>query len=132
MDNNVYEFECLTLDVPNKNNRIYPKAVMEREIARYKKQYVDERRAMVTLYNDTSFIDLNNVVGIVTELSIIDNKLTSKVEVLDTPAFHSLCVNGKFDKDRFKVTTAGTATLENNVIQDNFELLGFHISLKEK
>lgn len=79
---NVYEFECLPLDVPNRNNRIYPRAVFERELARYKKEFIEEKRSLVTTYNDNSMVNLRYVVGLVTEASIKDNKLVIKIETL--------------------------------------------------
>lgn len=127
MDNNIYEFEALTLNVPNKNGRVYPRAVIEKELVRYKKEFIDERRAMVTTYNNNSMVNLKDVVGIVTEAVIKDNKLMVKVETLDTLAFHSLLIDGKFNKDCFNVAPFGMATLKDNVVQDDYELIGFHI-----
>ena len=35
----------LQTNVKNKNGRIYPKEIMEKEVNRYKKQYIDQNRA---------------------------------------------------------------------------------------
>lgn len=131
MDNNTYEFECIALDVPTINDRIYPRSVMERELARYKKDFVDKRRAMVTITtdSDTEAVNLKNVIGILTEASIKDNKLVVKVETLDTDAFRSLLVDGKFDPTYFRVAPFGIATTKDNVVQEDYELIGFHIAL---
>ena len=73
----------VTLDTPNKNNRIYPRAVMEKALAKYKKDFIDERRAFVQkqLPGD-SMVSLLDVVGVVKEFVIEGDKVIMDVEFL--------------------------------------------------
>ena len=73
----------VTLDTPNKNNRIYPRAVMEKALAKYKKDFIDERRAFVQkqLPGD-SMVSLLDVVGVVKEFIIEGDKVIMDVEFL--------------------------------------------------
>lgn len=61
----------IILDHPTKNNRIYPRDVMEKAIAKYKKEFVDENRAFIQkkLPGD-SCINLHDCVGVVKEIKI--------------------------------------------------------------
>ena len=59
----------LTLDKPNKNNRIYPTAVMEKAIAKYKEEFIDMNRSVVTnKIPDSDTVNLADTVGLVTEI----------------------------------------------------------------
>jgi hypothetical protein len=73
----------LFLDKPTKNNRIYPRDVMEKAIAKYKKDFVDEGRAMIQkkLPGD-SCINLHDVVGVVKEIKIEDDTVFVEAEFL--------------------------------------------------
>lgn len=61
----------LSLDRPNKNNRIYPRDVMEKAIAKYKKDFIDEDRALIQKkLPGNSMVNLLDCVGVVKEISI--------------------------------------------------------------
>jgi hypothetical protein len=71
----------LILDTVTKNNRIYPRAVMEKAIAKYKKEFIDEDRAFIQkqLPGD-SCINLKDCVGVVKEIKIEDNTVFVEAE----------------------------------------------------
>lgn len=61
----------LTLDTPNKNGRIYPRATFERALEDYKKNFVDEHRAIIVkLQPENAVTNLKDVVGIITGITI--------------------------------------------------------------
>lgn len=71
------------LDKPNKNNRIYPRDVMEKAIAKYKKDFVDENRALVQKKQPgNSMVSLLDCVGVVKEITIEGDKVVVDVEFL--------------------------------------------------
>ena len=73
-------------DKPNGNQRVYPHAIMEREIANYKK-LVKEKRALGELdHPDDSVINLKNVSHIVTDCWWEGKDVMGKIKVLDTPS----------------------------------------------
>ena len=73
-------------ETKNHNGRIYPQALLEREVKRYS-QMVKERRALGELdHPESSVINLQNCSHLVTEIWMDENKVMGKIEVLSTPA----------------------------------------------
>ena len=71
----------VTLDKPNKNNRIYPRAVMEKALEKYKKEFIDEKRAFVQKkIPETTMVNLLDCIGIVKEVIIEGNEVLMDVE----------------------------------------------------
>lgn len=123
------EFKTLNVGVPTQNNRIYPKEVIEKALKEYQKQ-ISERRAFVTMFSEGCVVNLKDVVGLVQEAKIKDDNLTIKMEILDTPASLVLkSKDGTLNASLIKVAPFGIATLKDNVVQDDYELIGFHIDL---
>lgn len=120
------EFEALPVGVPTRNNRIYPREVMEKALKKYQEQ-IDQRRALVTTYSEGGMVNLKDTVGLVTEATIRDNVLVAKIRLLKTPALDLLISDGKFNQEFFRVAPFGVGTLKDNVVQDDFEIVGFHI-----
>jgi hypothetical protein len=81
--------EILTLNVPNKNGRIYSKAVIEESLSKIS-PLMEKKRFLVIHQNDTipvdSGVDLTKTVGIVNEIEIVDNKVIADIELLNVPA----------------------------------------------
>jgi hypothetical protein len=78
-------------DTLNQNGRIYPYAILEREIRNYQK-FIAENRALGELdHPDTSVVNLKNASHIVKEASIDQQGVVSgTVEILDTPSGQTL------------------------------------------
>ena len=70
----------------NRNNRLYPREELEREVARYNEEMVVPGRAMGELNHPTSAdVDLERACHIVTEITQDDNIFYGKSKVLTTP-----------------------------------------------
>lgn len=70
----------------NRNNRLYPKDELVREVARYNEEMVVPGRAMGELNHPTSAdVDLERACHIVTEITQDDNIFYGKSKVLTTP-----------------------------------------------
>jgi hypothetical protein len=70
----------------NQNGRIYPKAILEREVAKYN-QLVHERRSIGELdHPDSSVINLANVSHLLSELHWEGDDVVGSVEILSTPS----------------------------------------------
>lgn len=70
----------------NRNNRLYPKEELVREVARYNEEMVVPGRAMGELNHPTSAdVDLERACHIVTEITQDDNVFYGKSKVLTTP-----------------------------------------------
>jgi hypothetical protein len=90
-----YHFQGVFIqtECQNGNGRWYTKPVMEREIARYTKDYINERRAFGELGHPAGpGINLPLVSHIITEMQEDGNNYIGKAKVLDTP-------NGKIVKN---------------------------------
>ena len=71
----------------NQNGRIYPKDILMREVATYKKVQIAERRALGELdHPESSVVNLANVSHNVTDAWFQGDDVVGKVEILDTPA----------------------------------------------
>lgn len=70
----------------NRNGRIYRMPVMEREVDRYIKQYVDKGRALGELgHPDGPTVNLDRVSHKITELYRDGNNFVGKAQILSTP-----------------------------------------------
>tara|TARA_Y100000592_G_C5444698_1_gene305364 strand:+ start:603 stop:1262 length:660 start_codon:yes stop_codon:yes gene_type:complete len=112
----------------NQNGRVYPKDILAREVAEYKKGPVAERRALGELdHPESSVVNLSNASHNVLDCWFQDDDVVGKVEILDTPS-------GKILKELLKagiklgissrglgsVRELGEGTVE---VQDDFELI---------
>ena len=71
----------------NQNGRIYSKAILERESAKYVKEFVERGNAFGELdHPESPVVSLKNASHIVKELYWKGNDLMGRVELLNTPA----------------------------------------------
>lgn len=73
---------------PNRNNRIYSKSIMEREVNRYIDEYVKQNRALGELSHPANRINIDpeRACHLITELRFDGNDVIGKAKVLETPA----------------------------------------------
>ena len=113
----------------NQNGRVYPKDILMREVAEYKKVQVAERRALGELdHPESSVVNLGNASHNVLDVWWNGDDVVGKVEVLSTPA-------GNILKELFKsgiklgISSRGLGSVkeihEDNTVevQDDFELV---------
>ena len=115
-------------ETKNHNGRIYPQALMEREVQRYT-QLVKDRRALGELdHPESSVINLQNCSHLVTEIWMEGKKVMGKIEVLPTPS-------GQILKNLVEcgvpcgISSRGMGSVreENGVtlVEDDFQLICF-------
>ena len=69
----------------NQNGRVYPRAILEREVRNYQK-FIQENRALGECdHPDSSVVELKNVSHIVREAHMEGDVVYGEVELLDTP-----------------------------------------------
>jgi len=115
----------------NQNGRIYPRAILEKESARYLENFVKERRALGELdHPESSVVNLQNASHNIIEMHWDNDDLIGTVEVLTTPS-------GNILKELFKsgiklgISSRGMGSVRKNVresadeVQDDFELIAF-------
>jgi len=110
----------------NKNGRVYPLAILSKEVDRYNKNYVQMNRAFGELgHPDSPSINLDRVSHMITNLYPDGNNFIGKARILDTP-------NGKIVKSlldggaQLGVSTRGVGSLKPHngyqLVQDDFHL----------
>jgi|TARA_R100000329_G_scaffold42515_1_gene39487 hypothetical protein len=113
-------------ETKNRNGRVYPLGVLQKEVTRYNKELVSKNRAFGELgHPDGPTVNLDRVSHMIEELVPEGNNIIGKAKILDTP-------NGKIVKELLKsgaklgVSSRGMGTLEKkgnaNYVKDDFYL----------
>ena len=117
----------LQANLQNRNGRVYPLDILEREVSRYHQAYVSQNRAMGELgHPDGPTLNLDKVSHLVTELYRDGNNFIGKAKILNTP-------NGKIVQNlldggvKLGVSSRGMGSLKENAagiqeVQDDFYL----------
>lgn len=115
-------------ETKNANGRMYPHALLEREVSRYAK-LVEQRRALGELdHPESSVINLQNASHLVTEIWMDDNKVMGKIEVLPTPSGMILTNLVQANVPcGISSRGMGSVTEQNGVtlVEDDFQLICF-------
>lgn len=76
----------LQSNIKNRNGRIYPKSVLEQEVKRYVKEYIDQNRAYGELgHPDSPSINLDRVSHMIKSLEPDGDNFIGVAKILDTP-----------------------------------------------
>ena len=116
----------LVAETKNRNGRSYPVSVLENEVNRYMKEYVEKNRAFGELgHPESPTINLERVSHMITNITKNGNVFEGKAKVLDTPM-------GKIAKNLMEagatlgVSSRGMGSLKNeggvNIVQPDFYL----------
>jgi hypothetical protein len=116
----------------NQNGRVYPKEVLMREAAAYKKNFVDSRRALGELdHPESPVVNLKNVCCNVVNLWTDGDDVKGDMEILTTPTgniVRELIRNniklGVSSRGMGSVKNLGENTVE---VQEDFSLICFDI-----
>lgn len=74
-------------DKPNRNKRVYPRSILERECSRYNESSIRMRKALGELdHPDSNVVNLKNVSHLVTEIWWEGNDVHGNIEILNTPS----------------------------------------------
>ena len=115
-------------ETKNGNGRVYPHAILEREVSNYNK-LVKERRALGELdHPEDSVVNLKNCSHLVTAIWMEENKVFGKIEVLNTPA-GSILRNLVESGVKMGISSRGMGSVrESNgqtIVEDDFQLICF-------
>ena len=116
----------LQSDLKNRNGRMYPKEIMQREAARYTKENIDTKRAMGELgHPDGPTVNLDRVSHLITSLKEDGNNYIGKAKILDTP-MGNIARNLIEEGAQLGVSSRGLGSLKErngiNEVQDDFML----------
>ena len=113
-------------DVKNKNGRIYPKEILQKEVARYNREFIQKNRAFGELgHPDGPTVNLERVSPMIKSLTPEGSNFIGEAPVLDTP--YGKIVKSLIDEGAsLGVSSRGMGTLVNtggaNIVKDDFYL----------
>lgn len=102
----------LTLDVPNKNNRIYPKEVVGKAMEKYRQNFIKEGRALVTKRQpESSTVSIKDAIGVVKEMTVENGKVVVDIQFLPGIA-DALAAEAGMTKGVLHLRTSCTGTIK--------------------
>ena len=112
----------------NQNGRIYPNAILEREVMNYQKLIQENRALGECDHPDSSVVELKNVSHIVREARMQGDDVYGVIEILDTPSgkiVQSLIESGV----TLGISSRGVGSTQRQgdtqIVQDDFQLICF-------
>jgi Prohead core protein serine protease len=117
----------LQSELKNRNGRMYPQEMLQKEISRYVTEYVDKKRAFGELgHPDGPTINLDRVSHMITDLREDGTNFIGKAKILNTP--NGNIVKALIDEGaRLGVSSRGMGSIRTEghdvqVVQDDFYL----------
>ena len=116
----------LQAEVKNRNGRIYPMSVLEKEVSRYNKEYVNKNRAIGELgHPDGPTVNLERVSHMITKLHPDGKNFIGEAKIMDTP-YGKIVKNLINEGAKLGVSSRGMGSLEPRrgaqVVKDDFYL----------
>ena len=102
----------LQADVKNRNGRVYPMNILEKEVGRYNKEFIQKKRAFGELgHPDGPTVNLERVSHMITDLYPDGKNFVGEAKVMDTP--YGKIVKNLIDEGaRLGVSSRGMGSLE--------------------
>ena len=76
----------LQSEIKNRNGRVYPRETLAKEVARYNKEFVNQKRAFGELgHPDGPTVNLERVSHMITDLHPDGNNFMGEAKIMDTP-----------------------------------------------
>ena len=113
-------------DVKNRNGRVYPMEVLEREVAKYNKKFVNEKRAFGELgHPDGPTVNLERVSHMITSLKPDGKNFIGEAKIMSTP-MGEIVKNLMAEGAKLGVSSRGMGSLVQkngaNYVRDDFYL----------
>ena len=116
----------LQAEIKNRNGRIYPMNILEKEVGRYNKEYIQKNRAFGELgHPDGPTVNLERVSHMITALTADGTNFIGEAKIMDTP--YGKIVKNLIDEGaKLGVSSRGMGSLEPRgkmqVVKDDFYL----------
>ena len=113
-------------EIKNRNGRIYPMPILEKEVARYNKEYIQKNRAFGELgHPDGPTVNLERVSHMITDLYADGTNFIGEAKIMDTP--YGKIVKNLIDEGaKLGVSSRGMGSLAPqrgaHVVKDDFYL----------
>ena len=116
----------LQADVKNRNGRVYPYPILQKEVKRYNKEFIQKKRAFGELgHPDGPTVNLERVSHMITDLYADESNFLGEAKVMDTP--YGKIVKNLIDEGaQLGVSSRGMGSLEPKsgaqYVRDDFYL----------
>ena len=116
----------LQSEIKNRNGRTYPRETLAKEVARYNKEFVNQKRAFGELgHPDGPTVNLERVSHMITKLAPEGSNFVGEAKIMNTP--YGKIVKGLIDEGaQLGVSSRGMGSLETrggaNYVKDDFYL----------
>lgn len=116
----------LQSNLKNRNGRVYPREIMEKEVKRYNDEYITKNRAFGELgHPDSPSINLDRVSHMIKSLKMDGDNWIGRAKIMDTP--YGKIVKSLIDEGaQLGVSSRGLGSLVQkngvNLVQDDFML----------
>ena len=116
----------LQADIKNRNGRVYPMEVLEKEVTRYNKKFINENRAYGELgHPEGPTVNLERVSHMVTELYPDGKNFIGEAKIMETP-MGKIVKNIMNEGGKLGVSSRGMGSLDQkngaNYVRDDFYL----------
>ena len=113
-------------EIKNRNGRVYPFEVLDKEVKRYNKEFIEQNRAYGELgHPDGPTVNLDKVSHMVTSLQPDGKNFIGEAKVMGTP-MGNIVKNIMDDGGKLAVSSRGMGSLESkngaNYVKDDFYL----------
>tara|TARA_R100001244_G_scaffold57922_1_gene48991 strand:+ start:227 stop:817 length:591 start_codon:yes stop_codon:yes gene_type:complete len=116
----------------NQNGRIYPRGILTKEVVRYKKEFVEQNRALGELdHPESPIVNLRNVCANVTKIDMNGDSVVGDMQILTTPAGNIVRELVK-NNIRLGVSSRGVGSVKNVnedtlEVQEDYSLICFDV-----
>ena len=116
----------LQSDLKNRNGRVYPTDILNKEVKRYNAEFINKKRAFGELgHPDGPTVNLERVSHMITKLYPDGNNFIGEAKIMNTP--YGKIVKGLIDEGaQLGVSSRGMGSLVNrgqgNIVKDDFYL----------
>ena len=116
----------LQADIKNRNGRVYPMEILQKEVARYNKKFINENRAYGELgHPEGPTVNLERVSHMVTELYPDGKNFIGEAKIMETP-MGKIVKNIMDEGGKLGVSSRGMGSLDQkngaNYVRDDFYL----------
>ena len=116
----------LQSDLKNRNGRVYPKEVLENEVSRYNREFINKKRAFGELgHPDGPTVNLERVSHMITKLTPDGKNFIGEAKIMDTP-YGKIVKNLMDEGAKLGVSSRGMGSLKQNgnsqVVQKDYHL----------
>ena len=116
----------LQADIKNRNGRVYPMEILEKEVTKYNKNFIREKRAFGELgHPEGPTVNLERVSHMITELHPDGKNFIGEAKIMDTP-MGKIVKNLMDEGAKLGVSSRGMGSLDSkngaNYVKDDFYL----------